>query len=96
MKYATWKLKFDNPKYGYGPQVVALNLGVQLEGAYLVGYPSGGTILGYVFGDAAPDNFADFEYKEITQGEALNFVQDIDPTAYVDTTGRIMVETVGE
>lgn len=96
MKYATWKLKFDNPKYGYGPQVLALSLGVELEGAYLNGNPSGGTILGYVMGDASALDLSDFAYQEITEAEALSFVQSIHPTAYVGAAGRIFIETQGE
>jgi len=90
MKYATWILNFDDPNYGTGPEAVIVEQGGTAEGSYAEGdITQGARILGYFTGE--PIDVEAWEFTEITQQEALDFVLAIDETAYVGEEGKIEV-----
>ena len=92
MNYATWKLNFTDPKYGTGPEDKIAELGFEAEGAWVLGeVENGGTILGYA--TEVPDEFAlaAWEFKNISQEEALNFCLAINSEAYLLPDGKITV-----
>lgn len=88
MKYATWILKFDDPFYGTGPEETIIAQGGSAEGAYTDGDVSAGAkILGYFTGNT--DNLQRWQFQELTQGQALDFVLAINPDAYLLDDGKI-------
>ena len=90
MKYATWKLNFTNPEYGTGPENSITLQGGKAEGAYANGeITEGAEILGYYTG--TPTALSAWSFKKLTEAKALEFVQGIDPEAYLDGDGRIIV-----
>jgi hypothetical protein len=90
MKYATWKLNFDDPNYGTGPEVSIIEQGGTAEGGLSHGnVTKGAKILGYFTGE--PTELQAWDFTEITQQEALDFVLAIDNTAFVNDHGRISV-----
>jgi hypothetical protein len=90
MNYATWKLNFTDPKYGTGPEDKIGELGFQAEGAWVAGtVETGGTILGYVTEPQDESELTAWEFKNITQEEALAFAKAIAPEAYLLEDGKI-------
>jgi len=90
MKYATWILNFTNPKYGTGPEDSITIQGGSAEGAYPNGdVTQGAEILGYYTG--TPTALSAWSFKKLTQAKALEFVEAIDPEAYLGEDGRILV-----
>ena len=90
MKYATWKLNFTNPKYGTGPEDSITIQGGSAEGACPNGdVTQGAEILGYYTG--TPTALSAWSFKKLTQAKALEFVEAIDPEAYLGEDGRILV-----
>jgi len=90
MKYATWKLNFTNPEYGTGPEDSITIQGGSAEGAYPNGdVTQGAEILGYYTG--TPTALSAWSFKKLTQAKALEFVEAIDPEAYLGEDGRILV-----
>jgi len=90
MKYATWILNFSDPDYGTGPEDSITIQGGSAEGAYPNGdVTQGAEILGYFTGD--PTELSAWSFKKLTQAKALEFVQAIDPEAYLGESGRILV-----
>lgn len=90
MNYATWKLNFTDPNYGTGPEERIAAQGFSAEGAWVSGQvENGGTILGYVTGTPVVAVLTPWEYAELTQGEALEFAQAIDPEAFLLEDGKI-------
>jgi hypothetical protein len=89
MNYATWKLSFDDPKYGTGPEDKIAELGFGAEGAWLSGPANGGTILGYVTEPVDQSELTAWEVTNITEAEALAFCLAINPEAYLLPDGRI-------
>ena len=90
MNYATWKLNFTDPNYGTGPEDKIAELGFGAEGAWVLGeVENGGTILGYA--TEVPDELvlAAWEFKNISQEEALNFCLAINSEAYLLPDGKI-------
>lgn len=87
MKYATWKLNFDDPNYGTGPEEEIIAQGFTAEGRLLSGEARDGTILGYFTGD--PVNLSAWEFTEITQQEALDFALAINNKCYLLDDGKI-------
>jgi hypothetical protein len=90
MKYATWKLNFSNSNYGTGPESAI----VQQGGSASAGLQNDpdiqrATILGYF--DGKPTNLEVWQFEELTQEEALNFVLVFDDTAYISENGEIAV-----
>ena len=93
MKYATWELNWDDPKYGTGPEASIAEQGGNAEGSFAEGdITNGAKILGYFTGE--PTGLEAWSFEELTQQEALNFVLAFDSTAYVTQEGKI--ETVTE
>jgi hypothetical protein len=90
MKYATWKLDFTNPEYGIGPEGEIATQGFTASGAYIIGEPFGGTILGYFSGE--PTSLEAWDFQELTEIQALEFVSAIDPTAFLQDDGTIATE----
>ena len=90
MNYATWKLNFDNPNYGTGPEDKIAELGFGAEGAWVAGVvENGGTILGYVTEPVDESQLTAWEVTNITEPEALEFCLAINPEAYLLDDGRI-------
>jgi hypothetical protein len=91
MNYATWKLNFDNSEYGTGPEEKIIELGGQAEGAWIDGTAEeSGVILGYVDGPQDEIELSNWEFTNITESEALDFCQAINPEAYLEESGRIV------
>ena len=90
MKYAIWKLNFTNPEYGTGPEDSITLQGGTAEGSYANGdVTQGAEILGYYTG--TPTALSAWSFKKLTQAKALEFVEAIDPEAYLAEDGRILV-----
>jgi hypothetical protein len=88
VKYATWILNFDDPKYGTGPEAVIGEQGGSAEGSFAEGdITKGARILGYFTGE--PKDLEAWSFTELTQQEALDFVLAFDETAYVTEEGKI-------
>jgi hypothetical protein len=95
MNYATWKLNFDDPKYGTGPEDKIGELGFAAEGAWVSGQVEyGGTILGYVTEPQDESQLTAWEFINISELDAIEFCLAIDPTAYLLPDGRIAAEVV--
>jgi hypothetical protein len=90
MNYATWKLNFDDPMYGTGPEDKIAGLGFAAEGGWADGLvENGATILGYVTEPQDESELLAWEFTNITQAEALAFCQAINPNAYLLPDGKI-------
>jgi hypothetical protein len=90
VNYATWKLNFTDPKYGTGPEDKIAELGFGADGAWVAGeIENGGTILGYVTEPQDESELTAWEFTNISQTEALDFCQAINPEAYLLPDGRI-------
>jgi len=90
MKYATWVLNFDDPNYGTGPEASIVEQGGTAEGAYAEGdITNGARILGYYTGE--PTELEAWNFINLTEQEALDFVLALDETAYVGEEGKIEV-----
>lgn len=90
MKYATWRLNFTNPEYGTGPEEKVSQLGYYAEASWADGEPkNGATILGYLTENQDETELSAWEFKNITQEEALVFCQGINPRAYLLEDGKI-------
>jgi hypothetical protein len=90
MNYATWRLNFTDPDYGTGPEELIAAQGFSAEGSWVNGQvENGGTILGYVTGEPDASVLTAWEYTSITQEQALEFAQAINPEAYLLEDGRI-------
>lgn len=90
MRYALWNLKEDEPNYLTGPESKIVELGGAAEASWPNGrVEEGADILGYVIGNFDPAELLHWNYKEITQEEALAFCQAINPEAYLLPDGKI-------
>ena len=90
MNYATWKLNFQDPMYGTGPENKISELGFSAEGAWTNGaVENNGTILGYVNGEPDASELTAWEFTYKTQEDALEFCQSINPEAYILEDGKI-------
>jgi hypothetical protein len=91
MNYATWKLNFADPNYGTGPEERIAELGFGAEGAWVAGQvENGGTILGYVTEPQDETELSDWDFTNVTQAEALEFCQALNPEAYLLPDGTII------
>lgn len=91
MNYATWKLSFEDSIYGTGPEEQIAQLGGFAEPAWVDGQvENGGTVIGYVSEPQDELVLADWTFTNITQEEALDFCQSINPEAYLQDDGRIV------
>jgi hypothetical protein len=90
MNYATWKLNFTNPEYGTGPENKIAELGFGAEGAWVSGQvENGGTILGYVTEPQDESELTAWDFRNLSQVDALDFCLDLNPAAYLLPDGRI-------
>lgn len=90
MRYALWDLVEDLPNYLTGPEARIVELGGQAESSWSNGFvEDGADILGYVSGDFDPAELSHWNYREITQEDALAFCQTINPEAYLLPDGKI-------
>lgn len=95
MNYATWKLNFETPEYGTGPEDAIIATGNTAQGAWSNGeVTDGGTILGYVGAPVNESTLTEWDVKNITEAEALEFCQAINADAYLQEDGRIAVPEV--
>lgn len=89
MRYALWNLKSEVGNYLSGPEQAIYEAGGRAETSWADGYvENGATILGYVTGDFSLD-LSSWNYREITQAEALAFCQAINSSASLLGDGRI-------
>lgn len=91
MRYAIWDLVEDIPNYLSGPESKIVKLGGSASGAWPNGViEHGADILGYIDGDFDPAELSHWNYREVSQAEALAFCQEINPEAYLLPDGRIV------
>ena len=92
MNYATWKLNFADPNYGTGPEDKIADLGFGAEGSWVAGeVENGGTILGYITEPQDESQLTAWEFKNISELDAIEFCLAINPNAYLLPDGRITV-----
>ena len=92
MNYATWKLNFTNPNYGTGPEDKIAELGFGAEAGMTQGsVESGGTVLGYVTEEQDETELTPWDFRNITQAQALEFALAVNPEAYLLPDGKITV-----
>jgi hypothetical protein len=90
LNYALWNLNFTDPNYGTGPENKISQLGFGAEGAWSDGQVEmGSTIMGYVTEPQNELELADWNFRNITQQEALEFCLSINRDAYLLADGRI-------
>ncbi len=90
MNYGTWKLNFTNPEYGTGPEDKIAELGFDAEASWVSGEAENeATILGYVTGAQNEAELTAWDFRNITQAQALEFCLAINPEAYLLPDGRI-------
>jgi hypothetical protein len=90
MNYATWKLNFTDPNYGTGPEDKMAELGFNAEGGWVAGsVENEGVILGYLSAPVDESQLTDWQVINITESEALDFCQAINPDAYLLPDGKI-------
>jgi hypothetical protein len=90
VNYATWKLNFTNPEYGTGPEDKISELGYQAEGGWADGQvENGATIMGYLTEPQDETKLTAWQFKNISQLEALEFCLAINAEAYLLPDGRI-------
>ena len=95
MRYAFWDLKEDSPNYLTGPEAKIVELGGSAEASWTNGIvEDGADILGYVTGNFDANELSHWNYREITQEEALDFCLAINPEAYILPNGKIGVPVV--
>ena len=95
MKYATWKLNFTDPNYGTGPEESIVQQGGTVEASFAEGeVANGARVLGYFSGN--PTGLESWDFTEITQQEALEFVLAFDDTAFVEEDGQINISFPAE
>ena len=89
MKYALWNLAPESELYLSGPEETIALLGGSAEAGWTNGQvEAGADILGYVSGNFSGD-LSKWNYREITQEEALHFCLEVDASAYLLPNGRI-------
>jgi len=90
MKYATWKLNFDNPNYGTGPEEAIAELGAKAEAGWTDGeVQDGATVLGYLDAEIDVSELSLWDFAYITEQEALDFCLALDDEAYLNSDGII-------
>lgn len=90
MKYALWDLVEESANYLSGPESKIAELGGFAESSWSNGMvEDGADILGYITGDFDSTELSHWNYREITQQEALKFCQSINQDAYLLPNGKI-------
>ena len=94
MKFAKWKLVKNAEGYLIGPEEVIAKAGGRAWGIVSdAPIESGGTILGGVEGETSGLDLTAFSYSEVTDSDALMFVQEINPDAVIENGNVIFPET---
>jgi hypothetical protein len=91
MRYLTWKLNWDDPSHGTGPEGAISQQGGYAEASSFAN-PSveTGTILGYLKeGDIDLSSLTPWQVAELTQAAALEFAQAVEASAYLLPDGFI-------
>jgi hypothetical protein len=89
MKYAFWNLDATNPESQTGPEETIALAGGKAEASWTDGEAeNNANILGYILEDFEADLSA-WNFRYITQQEALDFCLEIDENAYLLPDGRI-------
>lgn len=90
MNYATWKLDFSDPNHGTGPEEKISELGFSAEGGWFSSVSAkDSTILGYVSEPLDEAELIAWEFKNLTQSEALQFCKSINIQAAIGSDGKI-------
>jgi hypothetical protein len=90
MNYATWKLNFANPNYGTGPEDKIAEMGFGAEACWANGpVENGGTIFGYITEPQDESQLTAWEFKNISELDAIEFCLAINAEAYLLPDGRI-------
>lgn len=96
MNYATWKLNFTDPNYGTGPEDKIAEFGFGAEGAWFAGEPeNNGIILGYITQAQDESQLTAWDFRNISQIEALDFCLALNSEAYLLDDGRITAPIKG-
>lgn len=91
MNYATWKLNFTDPLYGTGPEDKIADLGFGAESAWVSGKAeNGGTILGYLTEAQDETELTPWDFKNISELDALEFCLALNAEAYLAEDGKII------
>lgn len=90
MRYATWNLNFDDPRYGTGPEQEIANLGGWAECAIVNGdVTQGAIILGYFDGQVS--GLDKWDFQEVTESKALAFALGLNADCFLMENGKIGV-----
>lgn len=93
MKYALWNLNFENPNYGTGPEESIQKAGGEARAFISNGAPENGAdILGYIAKDFSKIDLSFWNYREMTQSEALTFAKSINENFGFDENGYLILE----
>lgn len=95
MKYITWKLKWQG-NYGTGPESQIAELGGNASASAWATPVQTGEILGYLTGEVDLSLLAEFEVRELSQIEALEFAKQIDQNAFIMPDGFIGTTSLSE
>lgn len=91
MRYAFWDLIEIEPNYLIGPEPTIFDMGGRAEGAWANGQPeTGADIMGYVYGNFDIAQLSAWNFREISQEEALAFCLAINPEAYLEANRKII------
>lgn len=97
MRYATWKLKFDETGYGIGPEQAITELGGSATGSFSIGdIQSDGLIVGYVDADLDASSLSEWEFSFVTQEAALSLALELNEAATLDESGFIVMPMPGQ
>lgn len=88
MRYITYKLVW-RAGYGYGPDEVLSDHDSKISGIVASPNVYDGLILAYLYGDIDLSLLENWSAVELTEGEALAFVKDINSDATLNTDGLI-------
>ncbi len=93
MRYLIWKLNWDNPKYGTGPEQVITEQGCKVTPSIFANPDVlTGQILGYLLsGDIDLTTLSLWQVTELSQAEALDFAKTVDTSAYLLPDGVITI-----
>jgi hypothetical protein len=93
IRYLLWRLNWDDPRYGTGPEDAIAQQGARAEAsAFASPSVTTGDILGYwTTGSLDLSKLSKWQVRELTQAEALAFARTVAPDAYLLPNGVIGV-----
>lgn len=88
MRYLTWRLNWDDPNYGTGPEAEIAALGGRAEASGFV--DAGADILGYLVEPCDLDGLEPWQLVELTSAQALAFADALVPGCSFTDDGYIV------